>query len=78
MASNDKKTGDDTSAVREVQQPKPDREKPGKGSDDGSGETSPRTGDRVRGKTIQQVAAIAGGGAVLLGCGLSHRKRLPR
>ena len=72
------KTGDDASAVRE-QIPKPDRGKgAGNSRESGPGETSPRTGDRIRGKSIQQVAAITGGGAVILGCGLFHRKRSAR
>lgn len=66
----DKKTGDDASAVRE--QP------PKHGRDREAVETSPRTDDRIRGRSIQQVAAITGGGAVILGCGLFHRKRSAR
>lgn len=71
------KTGDTASAVRDADKPVPGTEqKPGRGS--GSGDTSPKTGDRIRTKSFQQAAAITGGAAVILGCGLFHRKRTPR
>ncbi|MBQ3956225.1 MAG: hypothetical protein II680_10060 [Clostridia bacterium] len=77
----EKKTGDDTSAVRDEPGAKTPS-KPGSGGRGGggqpSGETSPRTGDRTRAQTYQQVAAVTGGAAVILGCGLSHRNRRRR
>lgn len=67
------KTGDTASAVRQEKTPE-QPEPPPKGNK--PAETSPRTGERIRGRTYQQVAAVSGGAAVVLGCGLSRRRKI--